>query len=68
LTPRAASGIFGGLIRRIRTMGMGDNRRSPKMRRKQAQRKLKQRIKNRRVRAAEERAASKGAAKPAKKK
>lgn len=46
-------------------MGMGDNRRSPKMRRKHRQRKLKARIKNRRVRFAQERAASKGAA-PAK--
>jgi hypothetical protein len=46
---------------------MGDNRRSPKMRRKLAQRKLKARIKNRRARAAEERA-SKGAGKPSKKK
>jgi hypothetical protein len=48
-------------------MGMGDNRRSPKMRRKQAQRKLKARIKNRRTRLAAERASSKGAA-PAKSK
>jgi hypothetical protein len=47
-------------------MGLGDNRRSPKMSRKKAQRKLKTRIKNRRVRAAEERAATKGS-KPAKK-
>ena len=48
-------------------MGMGDNRRSPKMRRKRSQKKLKARIKNRRVRAATERASSKGAA-PAKSK
>jgi len=48
-------------------MGLGDNRRSPKMRRKIAQSKLKARIKRRRVRAAEERAAAKGAAKPSKK-
>jgi hypothetical protein len=48
-------------------MGLGDNRRSPKMRRKISQRKLKARIKNRRVRAAEERAAAKGT-KPTKKK
>jgi hypothetical protein len=48
-------------------MGMGDNRRSPKMRRKIRQKKLKTRIKNRRARAAQERASSKGAA-PAKKK
>ena len=41
-------------------MGLGDNRRSPKMRRKTRQRKLKQRIKNRRVRAAEARATAKG--------
>ncbi|HEY2746065.1 MAG TPA: hypothetical protein VGL86_15625 [Polyangia bacterium] len=46
-------------------MGMGDNRRSPKMRRKISQRKLKARIKNRRVRLASERASTKGAA-PAK--
>jgi hypothetical protein len=43
-------------------MGMGDNRRSPKMRRKQAQRNLKARIANRRKAAAAERASSKGAA------
>ena len=43
-------------------MGLGDNRRSPKMRRKIAQRKLKERIKRRRVRLAEERATAKGAA------
>ncbi|MCU1277699.1 MAG: hypothetical protein JWM53_1245 [bacterium] len=43
-------------------MGMGDNRRSPKMRRKVAQKKLKTRIKNRRARAATERASTKGAA------
>ena len=48
-------------------MGMGDNRRSPKMRRKTRQRKLKTRIKNRRTRLASERASSKGAA-PAKSK
>ena len=42
-------------------MGLGDNRRSPKMRRKHAQKKLKQRIKNRRARAATERASVKGA-------
>ena len=42
-------------------MGMGDNRRSPKMRRKTRQRKLKARIKSRRTRLAAERAASKGA-------
>jgi hypothetical protein len=41
-------------------MGLGDNRRSPKMRRKISQRKLKARIKNRRVRAAAERATTKG--------
>jgi hypothetical protein len=46
-------------------MGMGDNRRSPKMRRKIRQRKMKSRIKNRRVRLASERASTKGAA-PAK--
>lgn len=51
-------------------MGLGDNRRSPKMRRKIGQRKLKARIKRRRARAAEERASQKGAApsKPSKKK
>jgi hypothetical protein len=49
-------------------MGLGDNRRSPKMRRKIAQSKLKARIKRRRVRAAEERSSTKGATKPAKKK
>jgi hypothetical protein len=49
-------------------MGLGDNRRSPKMRRKIRQRKHKLRIKNRRARAAEERASAKGAAKPGKKK
>ncbi len=48
-------------------MGMGDNRRSPKMRRKRAQKKLKARIKNRRARAAAERSTHKGAA-PAKSK
>ena len=50
-------------------MGLGDNRRSPKMRRKHAQRKLKQRIKNRRARAATERASAKGttSSKPSKK-
>jgi hypothetical protein len=42
-------------------MGLGDNRRSPKMRRKIAQKQLKARIKRRRARAAEERAATKGA-------
>jgi hypothetical protein len=41
-------------------MGLGDNRRSPKMRRKTRQRKLKARIKNRRTKAAAERAAHKG--------
>jgi hypothetical protein len=50
------------------TMGLGDNRRSPKMRRKIRQRKLKDRVKRRRARLAEERAAHKGAAKPTKKK
>jgi hypothetical protein len=44
-------------------MGLGDNRRSPKMRRKISQRKLKARIKRRRARFAEERAAVKGAPK-----
>ncbi len=50
-------------------MGLGDNRRSPKMRRRIRQRKKKARIKNRRTRLATERASSKGAAasKPAKK-
>ena len=50
-------------------MGLRDNRRSPKMRRKIRQRKLKARIKRRRTRFAEERATKKGAApaKPAKK-
>jgi hypothetical protein len=43
-------------------MGMGDNRRSPKMRRKRAQKKLKARIQNRRKTAATERASAKGAA------
>jgi hypothetical protein len=44
-------------------MGLGDNRRSPKMRRKIAQQKLKARIKRRRTRLAEERAAHKGSSK-----
>jgi hypothetical protein len=48
-------------------MGLGDNRRSPKMRRKIRQRKLKARTKKRRARFAEERAAAKGASKPTKK-
>jgi hypothetical protein len=48
-------------------MGLGDNRRSPKMRRKISQRKLKARTKRRRARLAEERAAAKGASKPTKK-
>jgi len=43
-------------------MGLGDNRRSPKMRRKIAQKQLKARIKRRRARAAEGRAATKGPA------
>lgn len=46
-------------------MGLGDNRRSPKMRRRKSQRALKARIKRRRVAAAAERAQHKGAA-PAK--
>ncbi len=49
-------------------MGLGDNRRSPKMRRKVSQRKLKARIKRRRVKAAEERSTHKGTAKATKKK
>jgi hypothetical protein len=48
-------------------MGLGDNRRSPKMRRKIGQRKLKARIARRRKRLAEERAAAKGATKSSKK-
>ncbi len=49
-------------------MGLGDNRRSLKMRRKIAQTKLKDRIKRRRARFAAERASTKpAAAKPAKK-
>jgi len=49
-------------------MGLGDNRRSPKMSRKIRQRKLKERIKRQRVAKAEARAASGGkASKPAKK-
>lgn len=47
-------------------MGLGDNRRSPKMRRKFRQRKKKARIKARRVRLAAERGTSKSAAKPKK--
>jgi hypothetical protein len=52
-------------------MGLGDNRRSPKMRRKISQRKLKARIKRRRAVAAQERSSQKGASAakaPAKKK
>ncbi len=51
-------------------MGLGDNRRSPKMRRKIRQRKLKARVKRRRVRLAEARATQKsgGATKTTKKK
>jgi hypothetical protein len=49
-------------------MGLGDNRRSPKMRRKIAQTKLKARIKRRRATAAAERASHKGATKTSKKK
>ncbi len=51
-------------------MGLGDNRRSPKMRRKISQRKLKERVARRRATAAKERAAHKATttgAKPAKK-
>jgi hypothetical protein len=49
-------------------MGLGDNRRSPKMRRKIRQRKKKERIKRRRVGKAHERTTAKGsAAKPSKK-
>ncbi len=49
-------------------MGLGDNRRSPKMRRKISQRKFKERIARRRVAAAQERSSHKAApAKPAKK-
>jgi hypothetical protein len=66
LTGAARDGNLPGLIRG-ETMGLGDNRRSPKMRRKIRQRKLKQRIKNRRTRNAEARATAKGASKPAKK-
>ena len=40
-------------------MGWGDNRRSPKMRRRIAQRKLKERIKRRQERVAAERAQAK---------
>jgi len=47
-------------------MGLGDNRRSPKMSRKISQRKLKERIKRRRVAAAALRSTSKAA--PSKKK
>ena len=47
-------------------MGLGDNRRSPKMRRRVGQRKLKARIKRRRARLATERAAAKQAAAPTK--
>jgi hypothetical protein len=46
-------------------MGLGDNRRSPKMRRRIRQRKLNERIARRRAKAAEERASTKSAA-PAK--
>jgi hypothetical protein len=48
-------------------MGLGDNRRSPKMRRKIRQRKLKARVARRRAHHAEERASAKGAQKPSKK-
>jgi hypothetical protein len=47
-------------------MGLGDNRRSPKMRRKIRQRKLKERIKRQRVQKAEARAGAKST--PSKKK
>ena len=49
-------------------MGLGDNRRSPKMRRRIRQRKKLARIKRRRVEAAKTRATSKPAAKPSRKK
>jgi hypothetical protein len=48
-------------------MGLGDNRRSPKMRRKIAQRKLKERIARKRVAKAEARSSSKSAPAKAKK-
>ena len=49
-------------------MGLGDNRRSPKMRRKISQNKLKARVKRQRAAKAEARAAAGGkASKPAKK-
>jgi hypothetical protein len=48
-------------------MGLGDNRRSPKMRRKNRQRKLKARVKRRRAEMAKTRVAQKSPAKPAKK-
>lgn len=47
-------------------MGLGDNRRTPKMRRRKAQRQLKARIKRHRVEAAKERAESKPATKKTK--
>ena len=46
-------------------MGLGDNRSTPKMRRKKAQTALKARIKRHRVEAAKARSAAKPAAKPA---
>ena len=48
-------------------MGLGDNRRTPKMRRKKAQEKLKSRIKRRRDEGKKARAATKAPAPPAKK-
>ena len=50
----------------VKNMGLGDNRRSPKMRRKSRQRKLKERIKRQRAQKAEARSTTKAA--PAKKK
>lgn len=49
-------------------MGLGDNRRSPKMRRKVAQAKLKARLERRREVATKERASTKAPAKADKKK
>jgi hypothetical protein len=48
-------------------MGLGDNRRSPKMRRKIAQNKLKQRLKRRRAAKPAEAVKAPAAAKPSKK-
>jgi hypothetical protein len=49
-------------------MGLGDNRRSPKMSRKIRQRKLKERIVRQRAQKAEARSTTKGSSKPKKSK